>query len=354
MQFTPGKPPVGVLYDADFGRGIGQALGLCLLYGLDGKNECRVVSISVSRPNLRAAAAAEIFGRFYAGAVSGAFGAVGRLLPTGLASEGGDKASTPIIDAILDKKTAEGKPAYAHGLQTINDTAEPAPLLRNALTAQHDGNCLIVLNGPASNLAALLDLYNAKPWIERKARVLVIAGGPGFASVPAAARKLLAAWPTPIVYVPAEIGTAIPYPGASIEADFAWSTAHPLVDAYRAGGAMPYDASTTEMAAVLYAIRNEKEKLFGISDAGMLSIGDDGSVRFAAEANGKHRQLLPPDAAQKERIARMYIELASAKPVPRVPRFRSQQQQQQQQQQQPPAAPTAKPPAGEGPTVKQP
>jgi hypothetical protein len=325
MQFSGNfRPPTGVLYDADFGRGAGQALALCLLYGLDGKNECRVVSISVTKPVLASAGAAEIFSRFYAGAVSGAFGAVGRNLPTGMITGAGDPTETPILKAILQKKNAEGKPAYEHGLKTVNDTAEPAALLRNALTAQHDQNCVVVLNGPAANLAQLLALSGAKAWIERKAKFLVIAGGAGFSSDLAAARKVLDEWPGPIVFVNAD--AAVPYPGASIETDFAWAPSHPLVDAYRAAGTMPYDTTSTEMAAVLYAVRGEKEKLYAVSDAGGLTLSDDGSAKLTAGA-GKHQVLLPPTAEQRERIVKTVVELVSAKPVPRVPRFRSQQQQ---------------------------
>lgn len=335
MQFFgPGKPPVGVLYDADFGRGVSQALALCLLYGLDGKNEARVVSISVSKPNLKAAAAAEIFGRFYAGAVSGAFGAVGRLLPTGLADSGADPASTPLIEAVLKGRE--------HGLQSINDTAETSPLLRNALTAQHDANSLVVLNGPATNLANLLDLAGAKGWIEKKCRMLVVSGV-GLIQSPAqakAAAKVFAEWPGSIVFVPAEAAAGVPYPGASIETDFAWAAApgHPLVDAYRAAGTMPYDASSADLAAVLFAVR-EKDKLFGVSEAGTLSVsGND--VRFTPGAGGRHQQLLAP--ADPEKVKKTFLELVTAKPVPRVRRFR------------PPVAEEPKPPANKPPAAAPP
>ena len=57
MQFPEqGKPPVGIVFDCDMGNGIDDALALALLYGFDGKNEARVVSLSVSKPNLKSAA----------------------------------------------------------------------------------------------------------------------------------------------------------------------------------------------------------------------------------------------------------------------------------------------------------
>ena len=87
MQFPGmGKPCVGLVVDTDLGSRIADALALALLYGLEGKNEGRVVAVSVSKPNLKAAALAEVIGRFYAGAVSGAFGSFSRTLPVGLAA----------------------------------------------------------------------------------------------------------------------------------------------------------------------------------------------------------------------------------------------------------------------------
>ena len=66
------RPPIGVIFDCGLGNSIDEALALALLYGLDGKNEARVISLSVSKPNLKAAALCEAIARFYGGASSGA------------------------------------------------------------------------------------------------------------------------------------------------------------------------------------------------------------------------------------------------------------------------------------------
>jgi hypothetical protein len=116
----------------------------------------------------------------------------------------------------------------------------------------------------------------------------------------AAARKVLAEWPTPIVTVGREIGEALPFPGDSIDKDFAYSTAHPIADAYRAYKPMPYDAPACAMAAMLYAVHP-----------------NDGY--FKLSGGGNPRSLIL-DPGQKERIIHTYIEMASAKPVPRKPR----------------------------------
>jgi hypothetical protein len=343
-------PPVGVLFDSDLGNHIDDVLALALLYGLDGKNECRVVATTVSKPNLKAAALSEVVGRFYAGDVSTAFNAVGRTLPVGLADTGAGKEDTPMM-GILEKKTAEGKLAYNHAVATFKDTAHPVDVLRNAISAQHPHNAVVVVTGPATNIADLLDHQLAKPFITERVRHLIFAGGAfpdgaadaGIKANIAAAKKMFAEWPNSIIAVGSEVGTAIPFPGASIDSAFAWSPSHPVVDAYKAFQPMPYDAPATAMAAVLYAAR-AKANLFQLSEPGTIAVLDDGRTKFTPAANGKHRYLIV-DPAQKEAIQKAYVDLTSAKPVPRLPRRRPQQQQQeqQQQQQQPPAITPPKP-----------
>ena len=48
------KPAVGIVYDTALSR-VDDALAMALLYGLDGKKEDRLVSVSIGRANLKAA-----------------------------------------------------------------------------------------------------------------------------------------------------------------------------------------------------------------------------------------------------------------------------------------------------------
>ena len=302
------------------GSSIDGALALALLYGFDGKNEARVISVSVSRANLSSAAYCEAVGRFYAGAVNGGFGGVGRSLPVGLADDGKTKEETPMLSVPLAKMTPEGKPLYGHGIHKLNDTAEVSALIRNAFTSQYDQNSIAILAGPATNLAKTLSVAGFKELVSRKCRFLAMTGGTDIKVDIAAARKLFAEWPTPIVVSGSEIGEALPFPASSIEKDFAWSPAHPVVDAYKAFKPMPYDAPTGDMSTVLYAVHSQ-DGYFKLSDPGTITVLDDGSTKFTPSAQGRHRYLIL-DPAQKERIIKVYTEVASAKPVPRVPRFR--------------------------------
>jgi hypothetical protein len=216
--------------------------------------------------------------------------------PIGLA-DGKPAGESPLFSKI-------GDPAHPTGIKSINDTADPSTLIRNALTAQYDQNAAVVLSGPATDLANLLDMYGVKDWITRKVRLLCVTES-GTQADAAAARKVFAGWPTPIVTVGREIGEALLFPGDSIEKDFAYSTTHPIAEAYRAYRHMPYDAPSAAMAAMLYTVHPS-----------------DGY--FTLSGSGNIRSLLL-DPAQKERIIRTYIELASAKPVPRKPPHRPDQ-----------------------------
>jgi len=298
-----GKPPLGVVYDADLGNTIDTALALALLYGLQAKNDSRVVSVTTSKPSLNSAIFSDILVRFYTGEPGGFFAAQ----PIGMATGGRGAEDTPIVGAVVAKE-------YSRGIRKLNDTADPVATLRNALSAQFDGNAAVVLAGPAINLAGLLDLPGAKDLIARKAKVLCVAGwrgGAGAWDAPSA-KKLFAEWPTPIVAVPKEVGDALPFPASAMEKEMAWSPTHPIVDAWKAAGGK--DVASWALAAALHAVK--PEGYFQLSQPGTITTADDGRTSFAPSATGKHRNLLV-DPATKEKVLATYVELASTKQVPR-------------------------------------
>jgi hypothetical protein len=295
MQFFGGgKPSIGVVYDASFGSTIDGALALALLYGLQGKNESRVISVTVSKGGINAAIFADVLVRFYTGEPNQFAGPT----PIGLLLAGKPAADTPMIASVV------GKPDYPRDITKMNDTADPVATIRNALSAQFDQNALVVLAGPATNLAGVLALPEGKGLIKAKVKLLTIAADDQFASDAAAQKKVLAEWPSPIAIAGKDVGEAIPFPGAAIEKDFAWSEKHPIVDAWRANRAGAYDAPATALAAALYAVRADKN-YFKLTE-----------------------RTLSIDPAQKEAVQQAYVELASTKPVGRPVRFRPPQKKQ--------------------------
>lgn len=291
MQF-PGaaKPAVGIVFDSSFSR-IDDMLALAMLHGFEGKDQARIAAVCVSSPDLRAAQFCDGLSHFYASATTGTAAMFMRFTPIGMA-DGKLAGESPVFGKLT-------KPSYTTSIKTIDDTADGATLIRNALTAQYDQNGAIVLSGPATDLAKLLDMYGCKDLIVHKVRLLCVLEA-GIDPAAAASRRVFADWPTPIVTVGRAIGEALPFPASSIETDFSYSAAHPVADAYRAWRPMPYDAPSSAMAAMLYAVHP-----------------NDGY--FKLSGTGKTRSLmLDPD--QKDKIVHTYIEMASAKPVPRKSR----------------------------------
>jgi hypothetical protein len=320
------KPPIGVAFDGDLGNRIDAVLALALLNGLATKGEARRISLSVSRTSLKAAQLADVISSFFAGRpAGGGTGGIGaaREGMIGMPEGGAPDNAPPLAAAVLARKNSEGAPQYNTSIGGLVDTAESRLLIRNLLLAQDDGNAAIVLAGPATGVVRLIDLYRAGPQVAAKVKLLVVAAGSFPSGQPeatvkadvAAARKLFAEWPTPLVAVGSEVGELLPYPGATIEADFAWSPAHPVLDAYRAFKPMPYNAPASALAAMLYAVHPD-EHYFKLSEPGTITVLDDGRTQFTARPDGKHRYLIV-DTTQSTAIAKLYKDLVSSKPAAR-------------------------------------
>src|SRR5215813_11990784 len=98
-------PPVGVLFDGAFDS-IADLLTLSLLYGLDGKDEMRMVAITVSRPDFAAAQFCDLVRRFYTSRMSG----FGGSFPIGLPA--GKPHSLPVFETLMAKSGDNGAQLY--------------------------------------------------------------------------------------------------------------------------------------------------------------------------------------------------------------------------------------------------
>jgi hypothetical protein len=317
-------PPPGVIFDTGLGA-IDDVLALALLYGAGGKH-ARLASVSISRPDLQAAAFAEAVGGFYSDISNREIPERfrrRRSLPVGLA-EGPAPGPTPAMLAEpLAKKNDKGEPLYPHEIHQINDTAEVAALIRNALTAYHDQNCIVALAGPATDLVRVLDVGGAQGWIESKARFLAAAMGnfsgskvdPNAAADIQAAQRLFAEWPSPIVAVGQEIGDAVRFPSSALDGNFDWTGRHPIVDAYRAANVPTEGAPTWGLATALYATSSDGG-YFKLSEPGEIAIDGAGVASFTLGGHGRHRHLIF-DPEQKQNVLDAYVKLVSSEPPPR-------------------------------------
>lgn len=312
------RPPVGVAFDGDLATRADALLALALLNGLSAKQEARRISLSVSRPSLNAARLADVIAEFYPILPLGAgFSTVGML-------DGAvPRDDAPALARLLAAKAPDGAPLYETRVERYIDTADNATLMRNLLLAQHDENAIVVLAGPATGVARLLALHGARAQIAAKVKLLVVAAGAypagnaeaAIAADVAAARRVFAEWPTPVLAVGSEVGEAVRLPLAKLVEGTAWSSAHPITAACRALAAAAPDVPTTAAAGVLHALRPDDGALIA-SPPGTISVLDDGRTRFVASPGGRHRYL-SVHPAQRERLLATYASLASEPPAPR-------------------------------------
>jgi inosine-uridine nucleoside N-ribohydrolase len=308
----------GFLFDCDMGRNLDSALALSMLYGL---GRGRLIAVGISNSDLDAAKFCDVIGRYYGS---------GGGLPLGLAEDGPKLENATMLRAPLALLNGEGQPVYKSNIRTTIDTGDPPVIFRNALLTQQDTQAIVVLAGPATNLARMVSWSSGKTVLSQKVRSFVMAAGsfagaqsdPRIRADVASSRKLLAEWPTPIVAIGVEAGSAVPYPVDSMETDFGPDSNHPLVAAYRASRDSEAKTAATSgipsqaVLAALYAA-NPGAEYFRLSPPGTIEVADDGRTAFKESATGNHRYLIL-DPAQKDAIMQAFVAMATVKPAART------------------------------------
>ncbi len=311
------REPVRLIFDTDMGNDIDDALALGLIHALESRGECKLLAVTLTKENVYSAPFVDVVNTFY--------GRGG--IPIGTVRGG----PTP-GEGNYTRKVATAKDGrrlrYPRKLRSGRDAPEATALLRKVLAAQPDGSVVIVQVGFSTNLARLLDSQpdersplDGVALVRKKVRLLsVMAGSPKFPEYNvkediASAQKLVARWPTAIVFSPFEVGKVIKYPAASIQQDFGFVAHHPLKEAYEAYKKMPYDRETWDLTSVLHAVRPARG-YFGLTAAGAATIGDKGIMRFQEKRGGRHR-LLTVTKEQIVRAAEAMVMLASQPPTAR-------------------------------------
>src|SRR4051794_22195825 len=109
MQFGRGKPAPGAFFDSDFTE-IECLLAVALLHGLQGKSECRVAVVTISRPNLKVAGLVDAVERFYRGPAA----VFAQVPPPGMITKGEEGATSPAFTEPFKRRKADGSPAYVN------------------------------------------------------------------------------------------------------------------------------------------------------------------------------------------------------------------------------------------------
>src|SRR5580692_6181176 len=107
MQFGRGKPSAGAFFDSDFTT-IDSVLAQALLHGLQGKNDCRVATVTMSRPNLAAAGFTDMVERYYRGPA----GNFAQVPPIGMRTAGDPGAASPAFTEPFALRKLDGTPRF--------------------------------------------------------------------------------------------------------------------------------------------------------------------------------------------------------------------------------------------------
>lgn len=301
------KKPIPLIFDTDIGNDCDDVQALAIIHALQSRGECELLAVTITKDEELAAPFTDAINTFY-----------GRGdIPIGVCRSGvtPDAGKYNGIARIKD----EGQLRFPHDLKSGKDAPDAVTVLRKALAGAEDGSVVICQVGFSTNLANLLDSpgdeiskLSGLELVQQKVRLLSVMAA-AFTDIPdhqtgklgpyreynvmmdiPAARRLVAKWPTPIVWSGFEIGINLTYPHQSIEQDFGYVKHHPVSEAYIAYNPPPHDRPTWDLTSVLYAIRPH-HNYFDLSSPGRVTVQENGYTKFEPDAKGRDRFLVLTD-----------------------------------------------------------
>jgi len=312
--------PMKVIFETDMGNDVDDALAFAMLMRYVDEGKIELLGVS---SNKRDAGSME-----YLDQLTTWYGHPE--IPLGYVADG-----MPCDDAVnyalkvVQMEDSTGMPLFKRSHEGDGFFRPSVPMYRSLLAAQPDSSVTIVSVGFSTNLAQLLDSKGdsitplaGRELVAKKVKRLVAMAGEFRANESAdstlrmpeynvvrdiaAAAKVFAQWPTPVVTSPFELGEKLLYPAQSIINDFG-NEAHPVAEAYKAYLPMPYDRPTWDLTSVLYAVEGENG-LFSLSEPGFIRVDSRGGTLFTPAADG-NRYILKADSAKSGQIMNRLIDL---------------------------------------------
>ena len=320
-SIVSGEYPKKVIFETDLGNDIDDALALDMLYKYMDADSLDLLAISINKPGTAPAVYADIMNRWYGYPD----------IPVTILREGADCETDAVNYAAAASAMGSDnmEPLFPREIESIGSLPLPEKEYRRILAASGDSSVTVISTGFFTNLAKLLETgpdecspLTGRELVARKVRSMCCMAGCFNDTIPAeynvkkdipAARKVFDEWPGEIVASPFELGFSIRYPAESIENDFCWTSAHPMVEAYKVYRPMPYSRQTWDLTAVLYAMEPDAG-YFNVSPAGRISVDEAGHTVFEAVPGGQHRYLMV-DGPQKRRIRSRFISLITRRPA---------------------------------------
>lgn len=321
-QAVPDDERVCLIMDTDIGNDVDDALALDMLYKYMDAGEIDLLAINVSKEGDGPAECIDIFNTWYGYPD----------IPVGVVRNSPYKQRKEnFAQTVVDLKDEQGNPLFHRSGIEYEKLPDAEKLYRKVLAAQkQDHSVVIVSVGFFTNLSRLLqsgpDEYSdlsGKELVERKVDRLVVMAGcfddPSWLEynvvkdIPSA-QSVFRDWPGEIYASPFELGKKILYPGESIEHDFDWAGAHPVVEAYKDYLPMPYDRPTWDPTAVLFAVEGPEQ--FIVSPPGRIEVTEEGSTFFTPEEGGNHHYLMVNED-QTRTIREHFIHIITSHPLNR-------------------------------------
>jgi len=312
--------PVRFVFDTDLGNDVDDSMALAVCHALQNRGECEVLAITTTKDNPYVAPMINLLNTFY-----------GRPdIPIAVVKNGATKEDGAYNRQVLELRDDQGKWRYPRTLMPEDSANLPdaVPFLRKLLAGEPDGSVVLVQVGFFTNFARLLDTpaddispLTGKELIAKKVKLLSLMAGSFDSSghreynvvndIPSA-KKLIAQWPSEMIFSGFEIGETIQHPGASMKEDYGYVKYHPLKDAYHFYRGLDNPQPTYDLTSVLYAVRPNRG-YFDLSPPGTVTVMDDGQTTFTPGANGKHRYMIvSPEQAAMVREA--FVQFCSEPP----------------------------------------
>ena len=309
-----------VIFDTDMGNDVDDALALDMLYKYADAGKIDLAAIMLTKEGPAPIGFLDVMGTWYGYPD----------IPVGVIRDGADCGADSLcyLHKVLDMKAADGSPLFARTHSSYDGFPEAIDLYRKTLSEAQDSSVTIVSVGFFTNLARLLetgpDKYSrlsGKDLVRKKVKkVYAMAGSVADTSfteynivtdVPSA-QKFFSGCPVPVAIAPFELGCMVRFPASCIENDFSWTSAHPLVEAYKSYLQMPYDREVWDLTAVLAAVEGDAG-YFSESPAGTVTVKDSGAITFL-EGSG-NMSYLYADTGQAEKMGERFVSLVVCPPA---------------------------------------
>lgn len=320
------REPVRVIFDTDISGDVDDVLALAMLHTLADRGECELLAVTISKINPLTGPFTDAVNTFY-----------GRGdIPIGVTREAQRRESRYLkLVNEKDKQEETEQWRYPHDVLSNKDLPDAVTVLRKTLMAQPDHSVVLIQVGLATNLADLVESgadeispLNGRELIKQKVRLVSVMAGAfepidgnrhfleanirnGIKSMQRFANQ----WPreVPVIWSGFEIGIAVRYPRESIARDFGYRKHHIVREAYLLHSGPEHDRPSWDLTSVLYAVRPE-DGYFTLSQAGRVTVEDDGFLKFQPEELGRDRYL-KMNSEQRVRVREVLRDLVSQPPV---------------------------------------